>query len=437
MVKTKQPLSKAKKILIIISAILCLVMVAINCWWFGIYFFGKDKVISNTFEVGLQTTTSGESRNFAEINYYKNKDDSGVELLDLKYNYMLDENKEKFYSQGIQIVANSSKINWAYQVDASCGKTIFDEKWILTYNERKVAYYGSMTAGSNTSIYNYASGDNYESTQISSNELNYNSSFKIQLGRELYLMKFRGNTDKRQVPNTLLRNDEQLYRANINGDWGYYLVYGYQNKNYYYSYYDPYYFTKLLYDSIQSLKAGTNQTMIFEFGDIFDYYECTDLDNGVYAETPIVDTTKVRNDIKSYYSIKVNIHENGAKSAGDSIFNCLYGSMNYNMGNTASTSGNYYFGRDIINLTNKDFELVDTDSTNCFKLKLKTSVVNSYLIYKDVIALNIELDLDEFKNIGASFDSVMLDSLAPFTIYKIQSKEIINSNVVYVEVVPC
>ena len=90
-------MSVAKKILIFVISLLLSVCVGINVWYLYIYLYGMDKVVSSTFEVGLQTLADdSETRYFIEVNYLSNEDGNGVELFEIKFNYMFDEDQNAF-----------------------------------------------------------------------------------------------------------------------------------------------------------------------------------------------------------------------------------------------------------------------------------------------------------------------------------------------------
>ena len=103
-------MSVRKKILIISLTILLLICAFINIWYLYIRMFGVQKVVSSTFEVGLQSLKNEENpdtKYFIEINYLSNQAQNGDEVFEIKFNYMLDENQSAFYSQGLQFVAKS------------------------------------------------------------------------------------------------------------------------------------------------------------------------------------------------------------------------------------------------------------------------------------------------------------------------------------------
>ena len=405
-------MSLIKKIFIVFASVLVLLCVCLDGWYLYIKFFGPDKIVSNTYEVGLQETTDGNKKYFAEINYFSNANFNGLELFEVKFNYFVDENKENFYSQGLQFVANSQTdiLQWQYNYsEAVSDKDPYREEsgWPLAkYYYAKFSSYGLKNGAS---IYNYTSYDDYETTTFSTNPFNKDSSFKIQLGDDLFLMKFKYRNfdnlkDLENIP--FISSGESYFKTALLWNWA-----DYYN---YFSYLDVYYFSQLLYNSIRSLKYGTSQSIVFEFGDMFDYYKFED---GDYVDTALKETDKVITDLKSYYSIKVNISADGAMRAStDSIFKSIHGEVNYN---TISESGDdvYFIGRTVINCNENDFEPIELGEGE-FELKLKQEFISSFIEYKDSIVLNVNIDLESY---GDYIKKIKLseNAFGPFVVYKV------------------
>lgn len=81
----------------------------------------------------------------------------------------------------------------------------------------------------------------------------------------------------------------------------------------YYNYYNVDYLAYSIYQQIQTLPAGTNGTYVFEFGDDMFEYHLVNEDGSVGEEIKDEDSLNVKNRIKSYYTIKINISADGAK----------------------------------------------------------------------------------------------------------------------------
>lgn len=418
-------MKKLKAIGIVFAVILCLGCVGMDAWWLYIYKFAPDKVTSNTFNLSDLTTASGDVKNFVEINYNRNDEKNGYEMFEIKFNYFTDEKHENFFSQGLQYVGNSKedKLEWTYYKDKSQTKGVYLNASSGWYNgHNNYGYWGGYkTDEDKNSIYNYQSVNDYKTTLSSTNELINESKFKITLGGQNFLMGFKNR-------NTEMTPENFQYKQK--GDYHFYLVFGKQDYNFYYSYYDVNYFSYLLYNAVKTLPAGTDETTVFEFGDIFDYYKEKEDTPNVYEEVAVdkANCPKVISDMKSYYGIKVKVSADGVQKASDSMFNCVAGNANFNL-NGDYTSDTYFYGRSIIDVSIYDFDLVKIDEIY-FALKLKQDFLNEYVQYKNKICLNITIDttlqeLNGLQYVGFTNDS----GLENFRIYntKIISEEVENA----------
>jgi len=404
-------MSVAKKILIFVISLLLSVCVGINVWYLYIYLYGMDKVVSSTFEVGLQTLADdSETRYFIEVNYLSNEDGNGVELFEIKFNYMFDEDQNAFYSQGLQYVDSNSNMyfrEYTFISKKSSTKNFWG--WESAYWDYKKQI---IPNPSTTTRYNYMSSDDYKTTAISTNPINNDTGFKLQLGDDLYLMKLKGE---------IARSDS--YEKIGNGWW-------YTDYAKTYDVYDIDYFAGLLFNGVQSLKNGTQSPMVWEFGNLFDYY-AYDETTGVYNEKVNLDKAKsIIEDTKSYYSIMVTKSSSGATKVEDSIFNCVSGNSGFTSSENIEMS-DYFVGRTVINVDNLDLikvQIVD----NKYALKLSSRFIEGYGFCSDRISLNILIDLDKFDGefLGFTADS----GLDYFIIYQCRTMQTIDGELVYSEV---
>ena len=135
----------------------------------------------------------------------------------------------------------------------------------------------------------------------------------------------------------------------------------------------------------------------------FKYY-----DNGVYVSEEDRETNKIDIRVNDYYVVKVEVIADGARQASDSLFNNIKGSASFTLtGNYEEND--YYFGRSIINCTNKDFDLVLVGN-NKVALKLKNEFIENAKPYKDNIELNIVIDLEKLEEQGYEFVGFSKDS---------------------------
>lgn len=394
-------------------------------WYYYIDNYGPEKVISNTYELGLQTITNEdgeeEQKYFCEIKYNSNRLKNGYESLDIKFNYMLDENQSDFYSQGLQYIApQGGNLEFIYYCDLNSKKLNKTTTRNVFGADKYYNEFGSFEP--NGEVFNYASGDDYETTIISSNPLGVNTRFKIQLGDELYMMSFKNANSGYDEVNFY----QKTYDTRANDGFLHWTHY----HTTYYAYYNYNFFAQTIYESIQSLPAGTDRALTFEFGNFFDYYQYT---NGQYVENKIADSTLITKDIKNYYAIKVTVSDSGAQSAEDSIFNAFNGSMNYNNKPDSDSLTDYYIGRSYFNVDEKCFDLVEIEA-GYYVLKLKDSFVDTYSNF-DTIRLKVVVNLDGFISKGYEIMGFALDSgLNKFNVETCQFVQTIDGELVTTEV---
>lgn len=426
-----------KKGLKIISIIISMLLVAgclgVCIWYLYIAYMGKEKIASTTYEVGFQTVTNedGEStiKPFMEINYFSNEDESGLEMFEIRFNYMLDENQQSFYSQGLQYIAKSEdgEIEFEYMVDKTFAPvtTKIDIKWPFPTEIFQDRMGGYVLNEKSAEVFNYASGDDYEHTTLSTNPINNSSSFKIQIGDELFLMKFKNYKDTlRTKENYISRTKGQEETKIVYTDF-------YYHDNYHY--YDLGYFTKLLYEMAKSTAVGTNSTMIFEFGDLFDYY-AYDEESGQYNETVVNEEKQklIENDIKSYYAIKVSTSASGVKYATDSLFNSIKGNTGYNSTGDY-IADDYFIGRSKLSVSENDFDLIENNAGSF--LKLKESFVDYYKPYAETIMLDILINIDDFNLLEINIGGFTADSgIDNFAVYSCKFAETKDGTVIEWEV---
>lgn len=417
-------LSKGKTLLIVLCAILFLACAFIDVWYVYVVLYGEVKQVVNTYEVGLQTLEDGsDTKYFIEVEYYSNENKNGYECFEIKFNYLLDEDKNAFYSQGLQYVANSIDDKISLNLVNTSIKS--DHHWgaLGNYYDRNLFY--SYVPGDTTSFYNYASGNDYDTTILSTNPVGDGSYFRIQLDKDLFLMKFKSSYRENRNPSD--------YSQELDIDADYYspaIYCWYKDSDY--LLYDYSYFAQLLYNAMGSISNGTQSAAVFEFGNIFDYY-AYDENLGTYDNQPIEDTTKVITDISSYYSIYVRKHADGIQKASQSLFNCVQGSSTFNISNDYAED-DYFIGRTIIDCDIYDFDYINIAEGYCL-LSLKDSFVDYYSQYSDDISLSICIDLDRLSELNIKFYGFDTNSnLNKFSIYECYTQQVIDGEVVKTEV---
>lgn len=404
-------MNKGLKITLITIFITLMVgCIGIDLWYLYIKQFEPEKVVSNTFEVGLQETTNGDVKYFMEVNMYE-------DLFEVKFNYMLDENKENFYSQGVQFYGESLGFAWG---DSSVAPIYRgeDTELLLIQHEYYDKYLKRRSISGDFTY--YMMFDETKSGVVSSNSLNEYSFFKIDLDGKLYAMKLKGEDTPRNSDTWVTSYTEDIGAVKF---------------SHYdcYTYYDIDYLLNLIYDSISSVPNGTNSSYLFEFGNLFNYYEY--LEDGTYSEVITYDKADlITSAVKSYYSIKVTKNAGKVQQASQSLFKSINGQSNFNT--TGIESNDYFIGRTIIEANLNHFDAVSV-TENDIVLKLKDDFISCYTQekYKDKIYLSVLIDLDQLIEDGKNFLGFSLDNgFSNFTIISCQSVKTIDGELIYSEV---
>lgn len=410
-----------KKILVTILSIISLVAVGVDVWYVYILKYAPQKVISQTFEVGEQVVFkedgSVEKKHFIDINIYDN-------VYEIQFNYMLDENQTAFFSQGIQYVLKngSDKLDFKGEytkVLKSSNKWTTEADHTTGWFSKKIYHNQNRVLGNkeykNITRYDYMSGDSFETTSISTNPINSDTMFKIQLGDDLYGMKLRyDDIDFKLDKNDLYIGSETEHAYNkvyfVKTDYHY-------NTYYNYKAYDIEYFLEVLFNAVSNdvIPSGTDKTMVFEFGDFFNYYKY-DEEKGQYSDEKVKtdELSKISSDIKNYYCIGVRVNEGNLNSSDDSLFNCYAGNSNYNLDNSLN---NYFIGRNIVTVDIDKFDFIETDISGVYNLKLNDNFIAYYKDYIGIVELDIIIDLDYLSSLNLSYGGVVKDSLKGFKIH--------------------
>ena len=431
-------MSKGKIVGIVALVLVLTLCLGVIFWYAYIAVFGKEKFVTNTFYVGELENASGETRNIIEVQYNQNADGQGLELFEVKINGFTDGSQTDFYSQGVQYVADSptDKIEWFSLQDYS--ETLIEkasnlnfsnigevtsimenmnvvgtclwETGALFWHKEWNAYYMSPTIFEGASRYNYQQFANDDTTG-SSNPLTEDSYIVANFGGEenpVYI-QFKGADYVKASDFSGPEEFEEDKNAVIDA-----------GRSNVYNNYNVDYLAYILYEQIQALPAGINGTYVFEFADIFNYYGSEDdMTSGVQLNQE--DSLKVKQNMRSYYSIKVTVSANGAKNAQDSMFGVLHGSSTYSLNGSGSSSGDYFAGRQLINVDIYDFDYVKVID-NKFALKLKQEFKDIYLSKSNSIILSIFIDETALSELGMTFVGFTADSgLSDFMVLSAES----------------
>lgn len=404
-------MSKGWKIAIsIILSVIFVGCIPFNVWYFYLLSKKDNHIVSYTFEIGKQTLLdSSSSKYFIEVEYFSNEDNSGREEFGIKFNYMLDENQTAFYSQGLQYVANAD--SFIYFANATSHILANESTNLFGWRTGNFNVVGRIISHPDMcGRYNYMSSDDYKTPINSSNPISNDTMFKIQIGDNLYGMKFKGD----------IATGKTTEESNI--------AFWTTIKNTYYKRYDVDYFAAAVFDSVKSLKNGTQHALTFEFGDLFDYFEYNPETKKYDKKVDAAKSDTLITDVKSYYSILLNKSASGVQRANDSMFNMVESNSGFSISKAIPTD-DYFVGRSVIDCTLENFTKVKITDTD-IALKLKDSFIKDFELYNEKVRLNILIDLDELKNenfLGFTKDS----GLNKFVIQNCRTKQTIDGQIVY------
>jgi len=173
----------------------------------------------------------------------------------------------------------------------------------------------------------------------------------------------------------------------------------------------------------------SNSYQVLQFGDFFDYYK---YDGKVYSPIADVDNKKITTEFNNFYVVKINISNDGARVATDSLFNQVQGNALFNL-----TGGhvyeNYYYGRNVITLTESDFSYVLVED-KFYKLVLSDKFKKVYEEYTDGIVLDITIDLDKLSAYDIEFAGFENGTFGEFDVYRCVTTQLVDGESVETEV---
>ena len=369
-------MAKIKKTFLSILIIALIFCVVADAMFLVIKYILPDKISSNTYHVNELTVKEADGSttslgNIFEIKYYANSDGSGVEMLDIKMNFLKDEKSKSTFSSGIQLV------NLATENQAP-----FNEIWKSQYKQHTFLWWGinfySPTFENNSFYYN-TDGKNY--SYKATQPINKDNYFLITIGEEKFRMALKlANSDIEAVDN---------------------------NNNKCRAYVDFNYLTKILYSTISTIQSGYDGTLTLKFADLFDYYGLDEKTGQYTMEKQLTaDGTPIKDIVTNYYTVKLNTYSRGAQTASDSLFGIVANDYNYNKTNSSMTEG-YYVSRNIITLTEYDFDY-KINANNTHDAYLKENV-KQYLSTLNNYKLELKIDKNKLFATGVIFNQIMYD----------------------------
>lgn len=393
MASTNKKSSIWKILGIIFATLVFLLCVCVWIWWYYIFWMGPEIQISNTYNVGLQEATDGTTKTVIEVKYFKNSNGSGLEALEIKLNAFSDETQTLFTSQGMQFVENEegAGLTWTFRQDNSIERTLFNTEHEFLLSWRK-SYNGFGRLEPTSQYNNYSSMDDFAHPAGSADPITENSYFTIQIGEDLFMMKFKDhNYDI---------SGEDPYQVVKNAGVESHVVYNYLETNYNYMCFDEQWLAQTIYNLVQPMAAGTNSISYFTFGDYFNYYKY-DAASGQYVDTSPAETEKVIVNMRSNFSIKFEVTADGLNRASQSMFKSVLGTPNYNA-NGDFNSDDFYTGKTVIVANEYDLDFIKVDG-NFYAARLDDNFIEQYEDLKNEILISLQIDLDNLASQNISF----------------------------------
>ena len=387
-------MSKGKIILLTIAIVFC---VAINAWWGVVLGFGDEKIVSNTVNLDMMETQAGDKATFMEINYLSNENNNGLEMLEVKLNGFTDETQNNFTSVGLQFVADTQEDAISFKDNLKQYNLIKTEKYGFLNGSVRNYYniFHVKSIGDNSSYFEYQSSNDYDySIGNSINPLNINSAFKVTVTAE------DGTTDMFRLTFRGAEPDEDFFLYQYNTEAGYFAAY--EEYQYHYDYVDYNLLASKIYEAVKNSTYASSTYELLQFSNFFNYEK---YNGDTYSSIEESETEMVKQEIINNYVVKVSVSKDGAKMATDSMFNQVQGNASFKISEDLEDV-DFVYGKSIIELTEKDFELVQVID-NYYALKLRTEFVEVFKSYKDTILLDIEIDLDYLNGKGIELYGIL------------------------------
>ena len=265
-----------------VGIFLIVLMLCVNFVWLFDFILGNQRkaVISN---VGSDLSQADiRDNNFFTFKYFSNKNNNGIEALEIKINAYTDENKSFVYGYGLQLLEPSFK-----QID------ITDRSGGL-FNYRYNSYLTSTSTA--TSYYNTSNRVSYSATvQIDEKNL-----FMLDFGNEdIWYARFKGLVKYNEVSQFLFVKAK------------------------YYESYDCMYFARDIYEMCKTVTLPAGQYEDYFLLDISKYFLFAQQPDNAEAFTELKEDKYTL--IQNFMSCKLELSDDGLALASDSMFGRIGG----------------------------------------------------------------------------------------------------------------
>ena len=323
-----------RKFLTILTTIVVALSVVADIVWLGLWAYEKRSTNISTMEVGQlhSSSVTTEDKAVLNINYYANKDKTGYEVFEIKFNSYTGVDKTKVFGYGVQYVNP---------------KFVYD---LVDYEDGFFSihsYYGYFNLSDFTNYYDYSNGINYKATD---NKLDDKSMILFDDDEhKTYAMQFLGDKKYR---------DEYVFPVWVK-----------ETKRY-----DLNLFSHFLYEAVKnsSLASGFYDfNAVFDVTDMFKFYSKDRFGNFTeLTDNSFIDT------LKTYMTCKLNISDSGMTVASQSMFNLVNGKNDFDISKVVETS-DYFAQTQYMELTDNDFNYILNEGETAHKAVIKQSVLNN------------------------------------------------------------
>lgn len=448
-----------KILLTVTLAVFGVLAFSLDMWCGYIHFFGKKKETSTTVNIGDQTITAvdastgetvKETKTFLEVNVFNN-------AVEIRFNDLLDETQTAFFSQGIQFIvkdgldktlASDDIFNGAYtkEITSKIEKEQSDYRYTFLTFYDYIEYSHVMTNKNYNylDVYEYQSGDNFE-TSLNSDLLQTGDEFfKLQVKEgdktSVIGMKFKDYDVSYQngiggaeldVKNMTKIASESKTESKVTA-----VVYNKKidKTNNYYRAYDLSYFLEYIASAVQGLAGGFVGETIIKMPDIFNFYKMNNV--GEYTElvAPSDAFMKLNNTAVSYDKIKIAVHDKDLESSSQSMFNKLRNYQNYTTNDDFIDMSDYLSGRCLLVATLDDLNWIATETPNVYDFELSQEFKTKWENYRTSSFIKIEIDMEYLTECGITYNNFILSSLDNYVLYQIETtqNEILFQGVQYV-----
>lgn len=217
-----------------------------------------------------------------DFKYFKNEDNSGAEMFELKMNCYTGINKDKVYSYGVQLVNPQMKLSYKQESD-----TPHPFSWYSDIVSNYVVSYGDTQV-------NYFNSNDYVS-YIATTQLNINNNpYVIDIEDKTYAFDFNKNYLLRTYTGFTGWKNNYYYKSNFN------------------------YFIYKMYKSMSNITSGEGVYKNLNVGinDVFNIYDYNELTGKFDKLTSLGYSSE-------FMGIKIEIINRGAKVHEDSMFNMI------------------------------------------------------------------------------------------------------------------